>query len=171
MIGLSGSALVVKPSWPATSDGSIRVALQAELSGSLSDRVMRVLEKDPRWAVLMGGPEGTKAYCGADVFGIEPATATTVEEITTAYAWAVCEWRTPVVPPATAADQPVAGLSTPIVVHLDPTRWELPLDGAAHDPSVRRMFPRDLWEPALRGGTSTVLAGHLLDERLLLIDG
>jgi hypothetical protein len=168
MIGVSLSAGAVKPSWSLSSDGTERVELQAALGESLTGHVVRALEADPAWIALAGGPDGTTATCGADVFGIEPATAATVADITSVYAWVDCLWSAPSGRPGhTAAEQvPPFGISEAVVVHLDPTRWELPSEGAAHAPSVRRMFPRELWDAALRGGLSATLATRRLDERL-----
>ncbi|MFC6591319.1 hypothetical protein ACFP81_04340 [Deinococcus lacus] len=71
----------------------------------------------------------------------------------TLYAWAVCENYQRV----GAAWQAVAGMSSPVVIRLEPQpSVTFPGDGSRHESDIRRLFPERLHARALRHDAATV---------------
>jgi hypothetical protein len=110
-------------------------AFQAELTTRVTPLVEEQMTTG--WSVRMA--------CAVRPVGADPASATTVAEVTAVYAWARCDSLT--------ADG--AATVTPVAVHLNPpTGVEAPTDADWSNGTVGEMFPERLHEELLEGRTA-----------------
>ncbi|MBB2944524.1 hypothetical protein FB565_004253 [Actinoplanes lutulentus] len=83
--------------------------------------------------------------CAVRPVGVEPASAATITEVTTVYAWARCDTRT----------AEGSGTVTPVAVHLTPAgRVEAPTDAQWDAGEAGEMFPERLHDDLLEGRTA-----------------
>lgn len=97
--------------------------------------------------------------CVADAFGVDPATARSLADVTVVYAAVLCATKGP------AYDE-ASRVSTVVAVRRgSPASVDWPGDGAEHGPSIERIFPDDLRARAVRGFTEPDGADARLRDR------
>jgi len=84
-------------------------------------------------------PHHTGSFaCAAHVFGIDPSTATSAQDVKAVYAWVYCE---ETLPSHLLGDQ----IFVPVAIHLaTPPTIEIPEDGDDFPGSVAKIFPAEL---------------------------
>ena len=94
------------------------------------------------------GEPGTEQRCVVTPFGVEPAGAATLAEVTVVYADASCAtWK-----PGISFDD-AGGSAAPVAVHLDTGQFDHPGDGPAYSAEIRRIFPERLQDRAFDIGS------------------
>ncbi|GAA1818825.1 hypothetical protein GCM10009682_44450 [Luedemannella flava] len=136
-----GVAVVVAVMVTAVVTGcSARPPVSPDLVRAAGERALPLVEKGPGARFL---EPGQQLRCVVRAFGVEPADATAIDQVTVVYAGATCV----VVAPGVPYDRST-GSQAPVVVHLDTGVVEQPGDGAQFSADIDRMFPEELRDRA-----------------------
>lgn len=135
----------------------------------LASRVVDALEHDPTFRAEPGHPD-LWPVCVASVFGVEPDSADTVDEVRTIYSLVDCKWLREADAAKGNADSvtdPAAAASMPIAVRLGPpVTYQTPESGEGLYPdSIRRIFPKPLQAAAFSEHDPSMR--NALDERIM----
>lgn len=131
---MSGLALIIALSSgcsaPERAQPSVAVA------EALAQRVVHLMEDN--FAEQIAPHHAGSLACAVHVFGVDPSTAASANDVSTVYAWVYCEERL-------TGPLPGDQVSVPVAIHLDATpSIELPSDGEEYSGSVAKIFPSDL---------------------------
>jgi hypothetical protein len=121
-----------------------------DVSAVAAERAARMLEQvSPAEHHDHGHEVGAedRIYCGVDVFGLDPPSATIIDEVRTVYGYYFCAVGRPGVPYLESSRS-----DGPIVVQLtEPARVQIAAPGAEYQERVRAMMP-DEYEALCFGG-------------------
>ncbi|SBT40954.1 hypothetical protein [Micromonospora auratinigra] len=139
--------------------------LPGPLRDQLAARAVELLEHDPTFRTEVTREPGWHPVCVATVFGAAPPDAETVAQVETIYTWANCTWLPPADRAATTSLDDLPGEAVPVALRPGPpVTYQVPGDGADHEPDIRRIFPARLRDAAFTGPDQA--AEERLQERL-----
>jgi hypothetical protein len=134
--------------WKAVSGLTVIIALSsgcsapertqpsAAVAEALAQRVVHLMEDN--FAEEIAPHHAGSLACAVHVFGVDPSTAASANDVSIAYAWVYCEER---------LRGPLLGdqVSVPVAIHLTATpSIDMPSDGEEYSSSVAKIFPSDL---------------------------
>jgi hypothetical protein len=141
--GAAAAAVMVLAALTACDDAPTQVP--PGIRDQLTSRIVAIAENDRAFKANVS-TDADSIACAAEVFGTDPASPASADQVTVAYAHVVCSVVKPDLP--TAAGMPVA------VAFTDPPSIRFPTDGDQYPSSVRAIIPERLWDKAFAGPTN-----------------